>query len=184
MLPRDLQWPEDDPTSFPLLHPTGGLNTPVDPSLSPRRSQPEPLFTTDLDSDPIQYPYVYDVHVALLRTRYYYAKYMVYRPFVYKALHFPEQMTQDDAEGVAECLRVRKVPHKILDSRKLTTKTGMLEMATRTLSDFASQKTSTLSVLLVAELPLHPPHIPHDTAQCNATRHTSATLRSQIRSRG
>lgn len=25
----------------------------------------------------------------------------------YKALHFPEQMTREDAEGVAECLRVR-----------------------------------------------------------------------------
>jgi hypothetical protein len=40
-----------------------------------------------------------------LRTRYYYAKYIVHRPFVYKALHFPDQMTQEDAQGVAECLR-------------------------------------------------------------------------------
>ena len=43
-----------------------------------------PLFSTDLDKEPIQYPYVYDIQVALLRTRYYQAKYMVYRPFVYK----------------------------------------------------------------------------------------------------
>ena len=33
---------------------------------------------------------------------------MAYRPFVYKALHFPEQMTLEDAEGVAECLKVRR----------------------------------------------------------------------------
>jgi hypothetical protein len=63
-----------------------------------------PLFSTDLDKEPIQYPYVYDIQVALLRTRYYQAKYMVYRPFVYKALHFPEQMTQEDAEGVRRVL--------------------------------------------------------------------------------
>lgn len=104
MLPQDLQWAEDDPASFPTPQ-VGGFNQALDPDLSP--SQDEPLFTTDLDKEPTQYPYVYDIHVALLRTRYYYAKYMVYRPFVYKALHFPEQMTQDDAEGVAECLRVR-----------------------------------------------------------------------------
>ena len=54
----------------------------------------------------MHYRFVYDVQVAVLRTRYYYAKYVVYRPFVYKALHFPEQMTQEDAQGVAECLRV------------------------------------------------------------------------------
>ena len=89
----------------------GSYGQSLDPTLSPRQGQPGnplgPLFTSDLDSEPVQYPYAYDVQVALLRaTRYYCAKYMVYRPFVYKALHFPEQMTQEDAEGVAECLRV------------------------------------------------------------------------------
>ncbi|KAH8754273.1 hypothetical protein BGZ57DRAFT_945050 [Hyaloscypha finlandica] len=106
MLPRDLQWDEDDPASFPSPQASGGYNQPLDPTLSPQRSRPAPpLFTTDLNSDPVHYPYVYDIQVALLRTRYYYAKYMVHRPFVYKALHFPEQMTQEDAQGVAECLR-------------------------------------------------------------------------------
>jgi hypothetical protein len=66
-----------------------------------------PLFLTDLDKEPIQYPFIYDIQVALLRTRYYQAKYMVYRPLVYKALHLPEQITRGDTEGVAECLRVR-----------------------------------------------------------------------------
>jgi hypothetical protein len=107
MLPRDLQWAEDDPGSFPSPQPSGGYNPPLDPTLSPQRSrQGVPLFTTDLNSEPVHYPYVYDIQVALLRTRYYYSKYMVHRPFVYKALHFPEQMTQEDAQGVAECLRV------------------------------------------------------------------------------
>lgn len=111
MLPRDLQWAEDDPASFPSPQASGGYNPPLDPTLSPQRSRPTvPLFTTNLDSDPVHYPYVYDIQVALLRTRYYYARYMVYRPFVYKALHFPEQMTQEDAQGVAECLRVSVYP--------------------------------------------------------------------------
>jgi hypothetical protein len=109
MLPRELQWAEDDPAGFPSPQQAGGFIQALDPSLPPQHKGR--LFTTDLDSEPFQYPYVYDIHVALLRTRYYYAKHMVYRPFVYKALHYPEKMTQDDAEGVAECLRVRITSH-------------------------------------------------------------------------
>jgi len=109
MLPKELQWAEDDPAAFPAPHapPTTHFKAALDPSLSrtPSRSHP-PLFSSNLDLEPIQYPYLYDIQVALLRSRYYYAKYIVYRPFVYKALHFPEQMSQTDAEGVAECLRV------------------------------------------------------------------------------
>ena len=109
MLPRDLQWAEDDPTSFPGLQQadSDNFNQDLDPHLSSYPVQSDkPLFSTDLDQEPIRYPYVYDIQVALLRTRYYQAKYMAYRPFVYKALHFPEQMTLEDAKGVAECLRV------------------------------------------------------------------------------
>ncbi|KIM92729.1 hypothetical protein OIDMADRAFT_173807 [Oidiodendron maius Zn] len=108
MLPPDLQWAEDDPTSFPTPKQADSVyfNQPLDPNLSSDSARSRmPLFSTDLDKEPIQYPYVYDIQVALLRTRYYQVKYMVYRPFVYKALHFSEQMTQEDAEGVAECLR-------------------------------------------------------------------------------
>ena len=112
MLPRPLQWAEDDPTSFPNQQPgnvgnVGNLNQSLDPSLSPRHSQSGmPMFTSDLDDEPVRYPYAYDIQVALLRTRYYYAKYVVYRPSVYKALHYPNQITREDAEGVAECLMV------------------------------------------------------------------------------
>lgn len=108
MLPRDLQWAEDDPAAFPSPQPppVPAFGQSVDPSLSPQASSQGPLFITDLDVEPVHYSFVYDIQVALLRTRYYYAKYIVHRPYVYKALHFPEQMTQLDAEGVAECLRV------------------------------------------------------------------------------
>ncbi len=116
MLPQRLQWSEDDPAGFPspeLSSAQTPYGQPVDPSLSPSQlhSHPDsPLFTTDLNREPAHYPYVYDIQVALLRTRYYYIKYMVYRPFIYKALHFPAEMSQIDAEGAAECLRVSDRP--------------------------------------------------------------------------
>jgi hypothetical protein len=120
MLPRDLQWSEDDPAGFPTPQTTnfGEFGQPLDPNLPPLASEKPPLFSSDLDSEPIHYPYVYDIQVSLLRTRFYYAKYMVYRPFVYKALHFPDQMTQEDAQGAAECLRVHfflKFPLNVAD---------------------------------------------------------------------
>jgi hypothetical protein len=107
MLPQVLQWPEDDPTVFPNQDPTS-YGQPLDPSLvnALPAQHGTPLFTTNLDHEPVHYPFAYDIQVALLRTRYYYAKYMVHRPFVYKALHFPEQMTEEDANGVADCLKV------------------------------------------------------------------------------
>lgn len=63
------------------------------------------MFTTNLDIQPVAYPYATDVQVALLRTRYYITKHMIHRPFLYKALHHVDQMTREDAEGVATCLR-------------------------------------------------------------------------------
>ena len=157
LLPRDIQWAEDDPVGFPIPQQadSGDFNQTMDPNLSSHPTQSRmPLFSTDLDSEPNQYPYIYDIQVALLRTRYYQAKYMVYRPFVYKALHFPEQMTQEDAEGVAECLRVRhhfdSVCHR-LNCCALTLSKVMFEMAPYTLPNLLSEATSTLPVLLVTE---------------------------------
>lgn len=110
LLPRDLQWTEENSIGFPTPNPisnVGGYGQQLDPNLSPQQTQSGmTMFSTDLNSEPVHYPYLYDIQVSLLRTRYYYARFMVYRPFVYKALHYPEQMTQEDAQGVAECLRV------------------------------------------------------------------------------
>lgn len=108
LLPRSLSWPDDDPTAFPTIvgppssQASRAYSQTLDPSLS---SQDSPLFSADLMREPTQHPYVYEIQVALLRTRYLYARYMVHRPFIYKALHHPESMTQTDAEGAAECLR-------------------------------------------------------------------------------
>jgi hypothetical protein len=168
MLPQELQWAEDDPTSFPGLQQadSGDFDQPLDPNPSSHPVQSHnPLFLTDLDKEPIQYPYVYDIQVALLRTRYYQAKYMAYRPFVYKALHFPEQMTPEDAEGVAECLRVRHHLHSVWSHLKcyvLRLLTVMFELAHHTLPNLSSETTSPLPILLVTEPPGHPPHNLHD----------------------
>ncbi|KAH6628041.1 hypothetical protein F5144DRAFT_577781 [Chaetomium tenue] len=70
------------------------------------RAPPAPLmFTPDLDAPAARYPYVLDVQVALLRSRYYYTKYLIHRPFVYKALHHPTALSHTDAVGVATCLK-------------------------------------------------------------------------------
>lgn len=112
LLPRNLRWKESDPASFPLAALQPNYAAPLDPHFAdiPRSPRPEhpgqALFSADLDFENEPLPYVYHIQVALLRTRYYYARYMVHRPFVYKALHFPDHMTQEDAEGVAECLTV------------------------------------------------------------------------------
>jgi hypothetical protein len=113
MLPQGLQWPGNDSTSFPTPQNanSGWYGQQLDSNLSRHQTNADMLISSsDLDQGPRQYPYIYDIQVAFLRSRYYYARYMAYRPFVYKALHFPEQMTQEDAEGVAECLRVSYLP--------------------------------------------------------------------------
>lgn len=42
-----------------------------------------------------------DMLTAQLRTRYYYARYLLYRPYVYKALHHPKQMSAEDDDNCA-----------------------------------------------------------------------------------
>ncbi|KAK4103041.1 hypothetical protein N658DRAFT_422348 [Parathielavia hyrcaniae] len=127
MLPAHLRWHESPPGALPRsttdLYSTPS-KTPVTPAVpaatggahppaaAPVVPVPVPvtissplMFTTDLDAPPPRYPYVVDVQVALLRSKYYYTKYMIHRPFLYKALHHPDTLARDDAVGVAECLR-------------------------------------------------------------------------------
>lgn len=107
ILPTELRWPEDDPTTMPPPTSVGPYGQTVDPALSSNRRSIDnsKMFTTNLQLEPMNHAYAYDIQTALLRTRYYYAKYMVHRPFVYKALHFPDQMTRDDYSGAADCLK-------------------------------------------------------------------------------
>lgn len=85
LLPRPLQWQDSDKFDFPNVDVAG-------------RRPNEPLFCPDQGPVPIGHKYNVDLVTAQLRTRFYYARYMMYRPFIYKALHFPELMTPDDAK--------------------------------------------------------------------------------------
>ncbi|KAL2134523.1 hypothetical protein VTI74DRAFT_11567 [Chaetomium olivicolor] len=124
MLPPHLRWQEDSPGAFPssnhdaynaaLFTPA---TTPISAAIATTQSTaaaaaaPVPpinaplMFTTDLDLPPARYPYILDIQAALLRSRYYYTKYLIHRPFLYKAMHHPDAMSHDDALGVAECLK-------------------------------------------------------------------------------
>lgn len=167
MLPPELQWTEDDPTSFPSPQMSSPYNQMLDPQLSPQQQshlapQRPPLFSADLDDEPAHYPYLYDIHVALLRTRYYYAKYMIYRPFVYKALHFPEMMTNEDIDGAAECLRVFFSLPPLSHITLTMIIVDLSKMATHSLTNLSEEKNGTLSLLLVPKLPGYPHDASHD----------------------
>jgi len=88
MLPPPLQWQDSNKLGFPNVDPSG------------HRSK-ETLFSSDREHALIAYDYSLDLVTAQLRTRFYYARFLIYRPFVYKALHFPELMTVEDAQCCA-----------------------------------------------------------------------------------
>ncbi|KAK1808457.1 hypothetical protein LTR12_017185 [Friedmanniomyces endolithicus] len=92
LLPRPLQWSDNDKFDFPATDPL-------------TRRPNEPLFSVDQGPIPIGHQYNLDVVTAQLRTRFYYARFMTYRPFVYKALHFPELMTPDDCNCCALAIK-------------------------------------------------------------------------------
>ncbi|KAF4990890.1 hypothetical protein FGRMN_8199 [Fusarium graminum] len=100
MLPSHLRWHDNQDVAFSdAPHDTfGGVyaGQPLQSSF---------IFTPDLDTQPVTYPFAADIQIALLRTRYSYNKYLIYRPCIYKALHHPESLTREDAEGAAECLK-------------------------------------------------------------------------------
>ena len=75
LLPPHLRWSEDQPAEFSNPMQANYKQAMFPPTAIPVPSVSSPsgfMFTTDLDSAPISYPYAIDVQVALLRTRYYY----------------------------------------------------------------------------------------------------------------
>lgn len=89
LLPQPLQWSDSDKLDFPNMSPMS------------RRPTPDTLFGLNQGSIPVEHQYNLDIITGQLRTRFYYARFMMYRPFVYKALHFPELMTMQDADCCA-----------------------------------------------------------------------------------
>lgn len=82
-LPQRLQWSDDDKIDFEEVEP---LSTVLRASLL---SPPRGLAPGRLDHN-------VDFAVAQLRTRFYQARFLICRPFIYKALHLPDLMTADD----------------------------------------------------------------------------------------
>ena len=83
VLPPQLQWSDNGVIDLPEFNLAAW-----EPS--------EPLFSVQQGPIPNSHLYNLDIITAQLRTRFYYGRFMVYRPFVYKALHLPELMTADD----------------------------------------------------------------------------------------
>ena len=46
-----------------------------------------------------------NIQAALLRSHYHHARYLLYRPYVYRVLHHPASLISEDMSGAAECLR-------------------------------------------------------------------------------
>ena len=93
VLPQQLQWTDEERMIFPRSE-----NSANDPEPG-RFSANPPIKGID-----IKYRYNVDITTAQLRTRYYYARFMIYRPFVYKALHYPHLTSAQDVECVVTCL--------------------------------------------------------------------------------
>ncbi|KAK8056713.1 hypothetical protein PG993_001940 [Apiospora rasikravindrae] len=93
MLPSHLCW-QDDYTNRGHAYP------PPVPSMHDNF-----VFTADLDAPPVIYPFAADIQAAILRTRYYYVRFLLHQPFLFKALHYPDSITHEDAEGVAIALK-------------------------------------------------------------------------------
>ncbi|KAI9659288.1 MAG: hypothetical protein M1821_001546 [Bathelium mastoideum] len=93
VLPGPLQWKEkEDMVLTGIVETMGGLK--------PAFFSPVP----QLSGSRTNYRYNIDIATAQLRTRYYYARFMIHRPFVYKALHFPHLVNKQDIECIVTCL--------------------------------------------------------------------------------
>lgn len=89
-LPPALNWNDDD------------LRRDTEPATTPTAWQhavpDEPAEFNLLDSR--------TVLNASLQTRYKYAQYLMWRPYIYKVLHFPNLITEEDIQGCKEAFKV------------------------------------------------------------------------------
>jgi len=90
LLPERLQWQDDEKLRFAVWDAQGNSR--------------QVSFAEKAEGMPREYSMSVDILTAQLRSRYYYARFMIYRPFVFKCLHFDEITSQEDREGAAMCL--------------------------------------------------------------------------------
>ena len=85
-LPPKLQWSDDRKFDFPEIGSSTAHNS---------------IFNLARNAEPHEIDHNVDVVVAHLRTCYYQASFLLYRPFIYKAIHQPELMTPLDRKCCA-----------------------------------------------------------------------------------
>ncbi|KAF2137133.1 uncharacterized protein K452DRAFT_278936 [Aplosporella prunicola CBS 121167] len=91
LLPEPLQWSDASRNDYKYYDPK------TDESY-------EAVFTPNT-VNPVNQPLNVDVIVAQLRARYYYARFMIYRPYLYKTVHYPDLVTEDDINFATLCLQ-------------------------------------------------------------------------------
>jgi hypothetical protein len=79
---------------------------------------------------------------ASLQTRYKFALYLIYRPYIYKALHTPELVTKDDLEGCAKALYVSSCEIQLFIYYSTLTVAGLYPLANTSPYFSESQKAS------------------------------------------
>ncbi|KAI9712057.1 MAG: hypothetical protein M1820_001766 [Bogoriella megaspora] len=93
LLPQPLQWTDDEKLAFSGIEHGGFQSEGAYYHQSP-----------DSGFGDTQYRLNLDINTAQLRTRFYYARFMIYRPFVFKALHSPTLVTTDDVDRIVICM--------------------------------------------------------------------------------
>ena len=91
VLPSCLQWTNDNRTLYYVY--------------DTHTQQLRPSNYSGQDMYPTVFPYNSDIINSQLRCRYYYCRFMLYLPFLYKVVHFPEQATEDDLKFCKLCLQ-------------------------------------------------------------------------------
>jgi hypothetical protein len=89
-----LQWYDADRFAYPNVNGSRGVPGTQQRLFHLKHGEAEPWRNSILD-----------ILTAQLRSRYYYAEFMVYRPFVFKALHHANLMTPEDREMAARCIK-------------------------------------------------------------------------------
>lgn len=144
VLPQPLQWKDNDILDFPTGNPTVRLPQGL-------------LFRRDRGPNLVNHKHNLDIAIAQLRTRFYYARFIVFRPLIYKALHSPELVTDGDIEYCTLAIRSvcmwptsmaqpkdkkRSVPHQFTWTQNIASILLILRMTQEEgmLSEFVNNK--------------------------------------------
>jgi hypothetical protein len=92
LLPKLLQRSDNEVTDIPIPN-------------TKARKLGDPLLGAEQDLIPSSHVYYLDIITAQLRNRFYYVRFMVHQPFIYKALHFPDLMTLEDCHFCALAIK-------------------------------------------------------------------------------